>query len=365
MKHLTFGFVGLGLIGGSIARALKIWDSECTIVAYNRSKEPVRHAISDKVVDIEAPEVDESFERCDYIFLCTPVEKNNEFVKAIKEFMNPTAILTDVGSVKGPIMDVIYENKLQANFIGGHPMAGSERVGYDNSKARILENAYYVLAPTPEVDSKKLEEFKDIITNLKSIPIILDAKEHDYIVGGISHLPHLIAASLVELVKESDNDSNTMKRVAAGGFKDITRIASSSPDMWEQILDTNADNVASLLEDYINKLTSLKAKIENHESLYDFFKDARDYRDSFASQSSGPIKSEYSITVDIADRPGSIAPIASILALTEINIKNIGITHNREAAEGALSISFYEEEDIEKALDVLSRYGYTVKKRNL
>ena len=149
--------------------------------------------------------------------------------------------------------------------------------------------------------------------------------------------------------------------IAAGGFKDITRIASSSPDMWQQICLTNTDNILSLLDDYINALQLIRGQLDSKsaDSLYDFFNDARLYRDSFIEASSGPIKKSYSIAIDIADETGALASIATILALNNISIKNIGIVHNREREEGALRIEFYAENDIKTASDILKSRGYT------
>ena len=153
-----------------------------------------------------------------------------------------------------------------------------------------------------------------------------------------------------------------MKLIAAGGFKDITRIASSSPVMWQQICLTNTENIISLLDDYIKALNIIREQLadKDADALFNFFKEARNYRESFIDTSSGPIKKSYSITVDILDETGALAAIATILALNNINIKNIGITHNREFAEGTLRIEFYEEAAIEQAASILSGKGYIV-----
>lgn len=157
-----------------------------------------------------------------------------------------------------------------------------------------------------------------------------------------------------------------MKMIAAGGFKDITRIASSSPDMWQQICLTNAENIAALLRSYIDYLNVLAGYLADHaeDNLYNFFDTARNYRESFISAPSGPIKAEYVFTVDIADKPGAIAAIASLLAMHDVSIKNIGINHNRELAEGALRIEFYDQNTLESALEVMTEHGYKIHKKN-
>lgn len=362
MSELTCGFIGLGLIGGSIARALKEHDHHIKIVAYDVNPETLRLAKQDAVADIIAPAIDESFSDCDYIFLCAPVQKNDSNLAAVKKVLPDKCLLTDVGSVKSTIHNAIRDAGLEHCFIGGHPMAGSERTGYINSKSALLENAYYILTPTPSVPNEKLEAYRDLTAKMGAIPLILDYRKHDYVTAAVSHLPHVIAASLVNLVRDSDSEDGIMKMIAAGGFKDITRIASSSAAMWQQICLTNTENIASLLQDYIDSLTAIKAELDGkyEQELYDLFDSARIYRDSFINASSGPIKRSYSFNVDIADKTGALAHIAALLASHELSIKNIGITHNRESEDGVLLIEFYDELSMNTAVRLLETADYTI-----
>lgn len=362
MESLTAGFIGLGLIGGSVAKALRAALPDIRIIAYDINESTLSQAKEDGVADNTTTIIDASFSGCDYIFLCAPVSGNDNNLYTLKQYLSPSCILTDVGSVKGGIQKHIEDLGLSKQFIGGHPMAGSERFGYLNSKARLLENAYYILTPTKEVPVEKLEAYKELVHVMGAIPLVLDAGWHDYVTAAVSHLPHIVAASLVHLVKESDSEEGTMKMIAAGGFKDITRIASSSPDMWQQICLTNTDNILRLLDNYIGDLQQIREKLvqQDGENLYNFFNGARIYRDSFIEASSGPIKKSYSLTVDIADETGALASIATILALNNISIKNIGIVHNREVQEGALRIEFYEENAIQSATAVLTGRGYMI-----
>ena len=241
-------------------------------------------------------------------------------------------------------------------------MTGSERFGYANSKASLFENAYYILTPAKEVPTEKISAYQTLVQTMGAIPLVLPYEQHDYITAAISHLPHVIAASLVNLVRNADSKEGIMKMIAAGGFKDITRIASSSPTMWQQICLTNTANISSLLAQYIEDLQTFKRELDgkNADSLYRFFDDARAYRESFINVSSGPIKTEYVITVDIADRPGAIAAIASLLADHGVSIKNIGINHNRELAEGALRIEFYDKTASSRAENILAEHEYSI-----
>lgn len=366
METKTYGFIGLGLIGGSIAKAIREHFPESKIIAYDINKDTLKAAYEDGVATQVTDKIDSSFSTCDYIFLCAPVQKNDDNLLKVKTLLNHNCLLTDVGSVKSDIHRAIREAGLEAQFIGGHPMAGSERVGYINSKALLLQNAYYILTPTSSVAESKIEEYKSLVSALGALPLVLSCEKHDYVTAAISHLPHVVAASLVNLVKAKDSDDGIMKMIAAGGFKDITRIASSSATMWQQICLTNTDNIAGLLDSYISSLQDFRSSLlqKNEEKLYEQFDQARIYRDSFINASSGPIKRSFSITIDIADEPGALAAIATILALHQISIKNIGIVHNREYEGGVLRIEFYEESSITKAKEILCGKGYTIYDRN-
>jgi len=355
MKNITCGFIGLGLIGGSIAKALKSRIENVKIIAYDINEETLRLATEEGIADNVTLTIDQRFQACDYLFLCAPVQRNDTNLEAVKKVLSLDCILTDVGSVKTNIHRAIQDAGLNHCFIGGHPMAGSERVGFANAKAILLENAYYILTPTKEVAKEKVQCFRELIGRLGAIPLILPYEQHDYVTAAVSHLPHLIASSLVNLVKDSDSTEGIMKMIAAGGFKDITRIASSSPVMWQQICLTNTDNIRVLLDQYIQDLETLKKDLEKRDAsaLYDFFDSARIYRDSFSNASSGPIKRSYTMQVDIADKTGALASVVATLAAENLNIKNISITHNRESEDGVLQIEFYEEESLKAAQKIL------------
>lgn len=364
MNSLTCGFIGLGLIGGSIARALREKIPNVKIIVYDTNPETLEAALGDKVADRAARAIDESFSHCDYLFLCAPVQKNDSNLKAVKKILSPSCLLTDVGSVKSQIHHAVEAAGLSSQFIGGHPMTGSERTGYVNSKALLLENAYFILTPTDKVSSRKVEAYRNLALKLGAIPLVMDCRLHDYVTAAISHLPHVIASSLVNLIQEQDSSEGIMRLIAAGGFKDITRIASSSPVMWQQICLTNTENIAGLLSAYIDSLSRIKDSLleKDETALYEFFDRARLYRDSFIDASSGPIKRSYTLDLDIADEPGALAAIATILALNQISIKNIGIVHNREFEGGVLKIEFYAETSIKKASRILCAKGYLVHK---
>lgn len=362
MRQLTCGFIGLGLIGGSIAKAIRNKISDAYLIAYDVNEASLALACEEKVIDRSLSSINEEFNKCDYIFLCAPVSNNDDNLTILKNYITENTILTDVGSVKTGIHNQIEALGLTDYFIGGHPMTGSERFGYPNSKATLLENAYYILTPSKTVSQNKITSYQTLVASIGAIPLVLTCEEHDYVTAAISHLPHVIAASLVNLVKASDSKEGIMKMIAAGGFKDITRIASSSPVMWQQICLSNTDNIVALLQNYIDSLKDMLENIrdKNQDTIYNFFNSARSYRESFIDASSGPLKTEYVITVDIEDKPGSIAAIASLLAMHSVSIKNIGINHNRELAEGALRIEFYDKEATCQAIEIMKKHGYSI-----
>ncbi len=354
-----YGFIGLGLIGGSLARALKSYDGSNVIAAYNRSPEPLEQAVKDGVVDIPLHEIGEGFRDCDVIFLCLPVITNAQALSKLASFIGPDTIVTDVSSVKGSIMKAAEEAGLKDHFVGGHPMAGSERTGYIASSKDLYRNAYYIITPYEAADPKA-EVIRKLSEDIGAIPIVMDAAKHDRIVAGVSHIPHLAAAALVELVKNNDYEDGLMKTVAAGGFKDITRVASSSPAMWKEICESNEVNISEFLEDLIGKLSEIRDMVneKNGDYIADLFDDAGTYRNSFNTLSAGPIKDSHKFSIDISDEPGAIASVATILAVNGINIKNIGIQHNREYIGGDMTVGFWDAESKEKAADILKGKGY-------
>ena len=366
MTDSTIGFIGLGLIGGSIAKGIKRSRPDIKIMAYMRSRSRLEQAEKDGVVDVILDGIDGNLRECDLIFLCTPVEYNANYLSSIRPYLKPGALITDVGSTKCGIHEEIIRQGLEDCFVGGHPMAGSEKTGYENSTDHLLENAYYIVTPpegiAPSPGLKAGANARRIIAvaqTIGAIPLVLNYREHDKVVAAISHLPHLIASSLVCLVKDNDS-SGVMKQVAAGGFKDITRIASSSPEMWQQICMTNTGPIADILRQYIDSLSEILKELENADSpaIYSLFDVSRSYRNSITDRARGPIEPAYEFSVDVVDEIGAISTISVILAAKGISIKNIGINNNREQGEGALKIAFYDKASMDAAWERLSYYKY-------
>ncbi|HHU72192.1 MAG TPA: prephenate dehydrogenase [Clostridiales bacterium] len=362
----TIGFIGFGLIGGSIAKAIKNINPDIRLIAYDHNKnhtsQSLQDALNDDILNDITFSLHEDFPDCDIIFLCAPVLANIDYLSMLKPLIKESCIITDVGSVKGNIHQEVQRLGLDKHFIGGHPMTGSEKTGYGNSYALLLENAYYIITPTNTSPKEKLEIMYNLIKQLGSIPLVLDPQEHDEITAAISHVPHIIAAQLVNLIRNSDDKAEHMRMLAAGGFKDITRIASSSPTMWQNICLTNTASINKALDDYIKSLEEVSSalKDKDREYLYNIFDEAGEYRSNIPNTSKGILEKVYEVYLDITDEAGAIATIATQLAVNHISIKNIGIIHNREFEEGVLRIEFYDQSSVDKAIEVLNHSHYNL-----
>ncbi len=360
---MKIGFIGFGLIGGSLARIWSARHPEDTFLAYNYHLSPneeLESAVADGVLDLISTDLEKDFADCDMIFLCSPVLRNIEYLARLKHIAGPSCILTDVGSVKGNIHQAAEELGLLDRFIGGHPMAGSEKTGYHSSTVTLFENAYYILTPTPKTRPEALALLEERVRETMAIPLILEPKRHDDITAAISHVPHIIASALVNAVRLADAGSGEMTALAAGGFRDITRIASSSPVMWQNICLTNPDSIIRFLDQFTNELEQVKEMLTEtrEEPLLQFFADGKEFRDSLPLKTSSLLPPSYEVLLYIPDKPGSIAVIASLMAASAVSIKNIGIAHNREYADGVLRVEFYDQPSLEEAIRILKERNY-------
>ncbi len=359
---MKVGVVGLGLMGGSLAKALKKKYENINIVACNRSVDSLKNAYEDKIIDDYCTDINNIFCNCNIIFICTPVSTITNYVNKLLNYIDKDCIITDVGSTKGTLFDDMEKIEDKICFIGGHPMTGSELTRYSSAKSYLYENAYYILAPLKSVSNDKLNILVDIIKNIGAIPVILSPYEHDYIVAAISHVPHVVAAAIVNLVKKLDTKNEHMHTLAAGGFKDITRIASSSPEMWQNISIENKKEILKVLKEFRNIIEEYENLLlnDNEEEIFNYFSSAKDYRDSFINRNPLPTSKYYEIYVDILDQLGSIATVSTMLSVNNINIKNIGIINNREFENGVLQIVFDSQQAQQKSIELLKKMNYTI-----
>ena len=358
----TIGFVGLGLMGGSIAKSIKKYNLANKIVAYDIDELSLEKALKEGVIDVAAPKVGSDFSDCDLVFLCCPVKVNVHMANALTPYLKAHCILTDIGSTKQDIHHAMATYAPKQPFIGGHPMTGSEKIGYSAADPMLFENIYYVLTPSAMTYEDDLEKMIDFVKAIDSLPIQMNPEQHDQATAAISHVPQIIASSLVNAVKDMDKNNGYMHTLAAGGFRDLTRIASGSPEMWEAICLANKEPILQALDTTLSAINRFyyAMQISDGDELIALLSNSKDYRDSFNYDDPGMLPKTYSITVDVDDVPGIIAQVSTTLYEAGINIKNVGIVNRRESSNGVMKIQLENQDQMDRSVQVLSDMGYTI-----
>ncbi|MFY4775989.1 prephenate dehydrogenase [Metabacillus sp. RGM 3146] len=358
--HKRIFIAGLGLIGGSIALAIKKIHKDCLIIGYDILPEQAETAKRLGVVDKTASSIEEGAKDADFIFLSAPVEQSLKIIDRLAAApLLEKVIITDAGSTKRKITE--YARKTlpkETTFIGGHPMAGSHKSGVTAAKAHLFENAFYILTPESGENQENIELLKKLLEGTKAQFVEMQPEEHDRVTGVISHFPHIVAASLVHQAEYYENDFPLIKPLAAGGFRDITRIASSNPAMWRDILLQNREYMMKLFEDWMAEMNRIKSYVEdeNEDEIYTYFEKAKAFRDGLPAKKEGAIPSFHDLYADVPDYPGVISEVTGYLAKEKISITNIRIIETREEIYGVLRISFQTEKDREKAKICLEKY---------
>lgn len=360
---MKIGIVGVGLLGASMAAALKgKMKGEVSIVAFSseRTLEKARKMnLFDGFHSYE--EVADNIDGLDVLFLCSPIMVIMEHIEAIGKCkpLGKPLVITDVGSTKRQIMacaEASFGTRQDLIFIGGHPMAGSEFRGIDANDPFLYENAIYVVTPTPQTSDIHVNRLLTLVKRVGAIPLIMEPAKHDRVAAGISHLPQMMASGLVDMITKEEN-STLSKTLCAGGFRDMTRIASSHYRMWKDIIYTNKDNIFDMIDNYIAELQLVKKSIEEG-TLEDVFENARITRDGIPKGTRGIIQPNFEIMVRIPDEPGMLLKISTILAEENINIKDINIQRSRENEGGQLRLGFETMTDCENAVKQLQFRGY-------
>lgn len=352
---------GLGLIGGSLALNIKE-TTDHHLIGYDVSENTLNYSLMNGIIDEIATDFTSAVVKSDFLILAAPVSKTVELIHQLRSIsFDKPIIVSDVASVKTPIMDAAKELTSDTiTFIGGHPMAGSHKKGIQAAKAHLFENAIYILTPIDPCPPSKVDALKQLLKGTKSKFLQLESKAHDEMTSVISHFPHLIASSLVHQAKSWQNKHAYIPMLAAGGFRDITRIASSNPAMWQDIFFHNRVGMTNLLEDWISEMSTLKHLLESgdKESMYDYLEQAKEYRDGLDGRKKGAIPSFYDLYVDIFDQPGALLKVVQLLAEEEISINNIEILEIREGITGVLRLSFQNKMDQTRSNDLLKYSGY-------
>ncbi|MBY0122594.1 prephenate dehydrogenase [Bacillus sp. S/N-304-OC-R1] len=345
--------IGLGLIGGSLALCVKRNHRDALVIGYDVNEEQTKLGRMLGVIDEIALSIEEGAKQADLILIATPVKVTEKVIKILETIpLKDHVIISDAGSTKKEIVQLARNFKDKGlTFIGGHPMAGSHKSGVTAAKSILFENAFYILTPEDHITEHKLQELQYWLSGTKARFITLTPEEHDYLTGVISHFPHIIAASLVHQAEKTSAKQKLVPSLAAGGFRDVTRIASSSPEMWRDILLHNKDVMLSLLDDWQAEMTKVAEMLtkENEDEIFHYFHRAKQFRDELPQKEKGAIPSFYDLFVDVPDYPGVISEITGYLAKEEISITNIRILETREDINGVLVISFQTEEDRTRA----------------
>ncbi|GMT43051.1 MAG: prephenate dehydrogenase [bacterium] len=281
-KNLFFEsavIIGVGLIGGSIARALKTCSLAGRIVGCGRSRENLDTALELGIIDQKAPP-EEAVKNADIIFLCTPVLSILPMLRKIAPRIKPGALVTDAGSTKKEIVE--GAQKIAGGdfvFIGSHPIAGTEKSGAASSSENLFDGRKCIITPAPDTPSDALRKLKAFWERAGMETSVMDPEIHDRVFGAVSHLPHMVVAALVNAVLNEDRGDELLE-YAAGGFKDFTRIASSPPDMWSDIALSNAGPLEDLIGKVKNQLDSIEAAIraKDKNRLLEIFGKSRKFR---------------------------------------------------------------------------------------
>ncbi|WP_400242000.1 prephenate dehydrogenase [Niallia sp. JL1B1071] len=353
--------IGLGLIGGSLALCIKKEHPESIISGYDISQDNLKLAKMLGVIDEIAPTIEVGAQSADLIVISTPVKETEIIIDLLSTLeLKQNVLITDVGSTKSVITNksqVLLDKGI--TFIGGHPMAGSHKSGVSASKVILFENAFYLLTPHERIKEQMVQGLLKWLQGTNAKFLIISPEEHDLLAGAISHMPHIVAASLVHQADHISERHKLVTRLAAGGFRDITRIASSSPSMWRDILIHNKNVLIQLMNDWKQEMDKVLSLIEHEraEELYDYFSRAKNVRDGLPQDQKGAIPAFYDLYVDVPDYPGVISEITGYLAKEKISITNIRIMETREEIFGILTISFQTEEDRIRAQKCIASYS--------
>jgi len=259
--------IGCGLIGSSIARAIRKHNLSSKIVSSNRSDSVNKKVIELKIVDDSNSDTKKMVEDSDLIIIATPLSSYENVILKIKNSLKEGSILTDVGSVKENIISLI-ENNVPKNvsWISSHPIAGTEQSGPESGFSELFENRWCILTPSKKVNDKDIELLETFWKKIGSKVDTMDAEQHDYILSITSHIPHLIAYNIVNTTLKAQNKKESdVVKYSAGGLRDFTRIAASNPIMWRDVFIQNKKNTSSMIDNFIANLEDLKKAIENED----------------------------------------------------------------------------------------------------
>lgn len=316
--------LGLGIIGGSVAAALRARGWQVS----GKDADPERETDALARGFIDARGVDPLAE---ISFVATPVSQVVDGVRLMLE--NTSGVVTDVGSVKGPIVEAVTD----ARFVGGHPMAGSELQGLDGADAALFDGAVWALCPTATTSDETFAYVAALVRELGGDVLALPAQRHDQLVAVTSHLPHLAAATLLSLARSRADDHAAVMRLAAGGFRDMTRVASGHPAIWLDICRENQTAILEAIDAMIDGLTDMRKIVDETDSsaLLARLTDARTVRANLPGRVR-ELLDVVEVRIPIPDRAGAAAEIFTLAAELGVNTANFEVSHSVEGDRGVL-----------------------------
>ena len=315
--------VGTGLIGGSIGLALRARGWHVT----GRDRD---HARAERALALGALDQVGADPDADVTFVATPV---SAVAAEARQAVSPEGIVTDVGSVKAPIVAAVAHPR----FVGGHPMAGSEQEGVDGADAALFQGATWVLTPTRDTDPDAYARLRAILSSLGADVVAVPPDRHDELVAVVSHVPHLVAAALMRLAAEGAEEHATLLRLAAGGFRDMTRIAAGHAGIWPDICVENRTAIVGALDRLLAALSELRDVVDraDRRALLGTLERAREARLNLPVRAPRP-EDLVEVRVPVPDRPGVLAELTTLAGELGVNIEDLEIAHSAEGERGVL-----------------------------
>jgi prephenate dehydrogenase len=355
--------IGTGLIGGSIGLALTRDGAD--VRAYDADPDQAARAVAMGAVADVAFSVEDAVRGADVTIVATPVGLVAELVVAALDAGAP--VVTDVGSVKAPILREVEQArpKLASRFVGGHPMAGSEQDGLDGAAVDLFAGATWVLTPTDRTDPDAHTAVRSLVAELGAEIIEITPLHHDALVAVVSHVPQLAATTLMDVAATTGEDNAILLRLAAGGFRDMTRIAAGHPGIWPDICMANRDAIVAGLDDYLRALAVVRGFVAQGDSnaLLQVLERARSARRNLPRRATvaGPL---VELRVPVPDRPGVLAEVTMLASRLGVNIADLEIAHSMEGEAGVI-VMVVSEAGVESFESALVAAGYHVARSGL
>lgn len=357
--------IGVGLIGGSIAASCRRLDDPPWVCGIDTDADTVQRAHELGIVDAAYLPDDPAVGAligpggCDLVVIATPASMATEWLRRLGT-SGFDGVITDVASTKTGVVAAARTNLQDASrFVGGHPMAGSERSGVEAARAGLFDGAYWLLTPAADTDPDAYRRVHAFVSALGARVISVEPRRHDEAVAVVSHVPHVAAAALCDVAQAHAGEHRELLRLAAGGFKDTTRIAAGSPDLWTGICLDNADALAAGLRELRLALGEFEAMVRarDREAIREWLARAAEVRRSLPAQWVPSTARLTELVVPIVDRPGVVAEVTGAVSRAGCNIEGIDIDHETED-RALLVLVLTDEGDIGRLAEELAELGY-------